>query len=83
MSAAANLRPDAKRVLVDVDGPLVLVGAGKMGSALLEGWLALGLDVEKLVVIEPQPSPAIMAHTGLRLNPALHGLKAKDRKSVV
>ncbi len=77
MSAAANLRPDAKRVLADVDGPLVLVGAGKMGSALLEGWLALGLDLEKLVVIEPQPSPAITAHTGLRLNPDLHGLKAR------
>src|SRR5580704_11880427 len=77
MSAAANLRPDAKRVLADVDGPLVLVGAGKMGSALLEGWLALGLDLEKLVVIDPQPSPAIAAHTGLRLNPDLHGLKAK------
>ena len=25
-------------------GPLVLVGAGKMGGALLEGWLRLGLD---------------------------------------
>ena len=34
--AAASLR--------DVTGPLVLVGAGKMGSALLEGWLRLGLE---------------------------------------
>ena len=25
-------------------GPLLLVGAGKMGGALLEGWLRQGLD---------------------------------------
>ncbi len=25
-------------------GPLVLVGAGKMGGALLEGWLRQGLE---------------------------------------
>ena len=36
-------------------GSLVLVGAGKMGSAMLEGWLARGLDPKKLTVIEPQP----------------------------
>jgi pyrroline-5-carboxylate reductase len=78
MPAAANIRPDAKRTFVDVSGPLVLVGAGKMGSAMLEGWLALGIDPAKLVVIEPQPSPDIAAQTavGLRLNPDLRGLRA-------
>ena len=30
--------------LRDFSGTLVLVGAGKMGGAMLEGWLALGLD---------------------------------------
>ncbi|SNB79070.1 pyrroline-5-carboxylate reductase [Arboricoccus pini] len=34
-------------------GKLVLVGGGKMGSALAEGWLAGGLGSERLVVIEP------------------------------
>jgi pyrroline-5-carboxylate reductase len=29
-------------------GALVLVGAGKMGSAMLEGWLARGLDPKKI-----------------------------------
>jgi pyrroline-5-carboxylate reductase len=51
---------------------ILLAGAGKMGGALLEGWLALGLSPAKVVVIEPQPSPDIAALTerGLRLNPS-------------
>jgi pyrroline-5-carboxylate reductase len=62
----------------DLAGPLVLVGAGKMGSALLEGWLALPLDPAKILVIEPHPSAEIIAHTarGLRLNPDLRALTA-------
>jgi pyrroline-5-carboxylate reductase len=49
----------------------VLVGAGKMGGAMLEGWLGLGLDPNSIVVIEPQPSPEIgvLAERGLRVNP--------------
>jgi pyrroline-5-carboxylate reductase len=50
---------------------LVLVGAGKMGSAMLEGWLARGLNPKKLTVIEPQPGKALkaLARRGLKLNP--------------
>jgi pyrroline-5-carboxylate reductase len=57
---------------LDGIGSLALVGAGKMGGAMLEGWLALGLDPKNVVVIEPQPSPEIssLASHGLRLNPA-------------
>jgi pyrroline-5-carboxylate reductase len=49
-----------------------------MGGAMLEGWLALGLDPTKVVVIEPQPGPAVSALTarGVRLNPDLRGLQA-------
>jgi pyrroline-5-carboxylate reductase len=49
---------------------LLLVGCGKMGSALLEGWLARGLPPSAFVVIEPAPSPrlAALAAAGLRLN---------------
>jgi pyrroline-5-carboxylate reductase len=56
--------------LADLTGSILLVGAGKMGSALLEGWLALGLDAGKVAVIEPQPSPEVsaLAARGLRLN---------------
>ncbi|MEJ0078155.1 MAG: pyrroline-5-carboxylate reductase [Alphaproteobacteria bacterium] len=58
--------------LQNFSGTLVLVGAGKMGGAMLEGWLALGLAPAKIAVIEPRPSDAIMALTGhgMRLNPA-------------
>ncbi len=57
--------------LVGFSGTLVLVGAGKMGGAMLEGWLALGLDPRSVVAIEPQPAPelAALADRGLRLNP--------------
>jgi pyrroline-5-carboxylate reductase len=52
-------------------GTLMLVGAGRMGGALLEGWLGLGLDPARVAVIEPQPSEAVraLAARGLRLNP--------------
>jgi pyrroline-5-carboxylate reductase len=35
--------------------PLVLVGAGKMGGALLSGWLDRGLDPKAVVVVDPSP----------------------------
>ena len=52
-------------------GSLVLLGAGKMGGAMLDGWLARGLSPKKLVVIEPQPGKSVKALTrrGLKLNP--------------
>lgn len=52
-------------------GTLVLVGAGKMGSAMLGGWLARGLDPKKIIVIEPEPVKAVkaLARRGLKLNP--------------
>jgi pyrroline-5-carboxylate reductase len=50
---------------------IVLVCAGKMGSALLEGWLGLGVDPAGITVIEPQPTAEIAAlrARGLHLNP--------------
>ncbi len=45
---------------------LVLLGCGKMGSALLEGWLADGLPPAAVRVIEPSPSDWLEA-TGVRL----------------
>jgi pyrroline-5-carboxylate reductase len=52
-------------------GRLVLLGAGKMGLAMLEGWLARGLDPRKLTILEPQPAKAVKALTrrGVSLNP--------------
>jgi pyrroline-5-carboxylate reductase len=40
--------------------PLVLVGAGKMGGAMLEGWLGRGLEASDVFVLDPNP-PAEMA----------------------
>jgi pyrroline-5-carboxylate reductase len=52
-------------------GPLLLLGAGKMGSAMLEGWLKRGLAPDKIIVIEPQPAKTAkaLARRGLKLNP--------------
>jgi pyrroline-5-carboxylate reductase len=57
--------------LSTVTGVVALVGAGKMGSAMLEGWIRLGLDPGRIVVIEPQPTPVVaeLAVRGLWLNP--------------
>jgi pyrroline-5-carboxylate reductase len=33
--------------------PLLLVGAGKMGGAMLDRWLHLGLDASRLTVLDP------------------------------
>ncbi len=53
-------------------GSLVLAGAGKMGGAMLSGWLAQGLDAGNVVVVDPQPSDEIKALTarGVRINAA-------------
>ena len=58
--------------LENMKGPIVLAGAGKMGGAMLSGWLARGLDPRRAAVIEPHPSEEISALTakGVRLNPS-------------
>ncbi len=40
--------------------PLVLIGAGKMGGALLAGWLEGGLDPQAVVVVDPGPPPEVL-----------------------
>jgi pyrroline-5-carboxylate reductase len=62
----------ARSNLANLSGTILLAGAGKMGGAMLEGWLALGLAPEKIAVIEPQPASEITAWArhGLRLNPS-------------
>ncbi|MBU3887707.1 pyrroline-5-carboxylate reductase [Methylosinus sporium] len=51
---------------------ITLVGAGKMGFALLQGWAARGLSGAGVTIVEPQPSPALVSlaqERGFRLNP--------------
>ena len=55
--------------LVARDG-LVLLGCGKMGSALLAGWLAAGLPPGSVWVLEPHPTDWL-AGTGVQVNKGL------------
>jgi pyrroline-5-carboxylate reductase len=58
--------------LQNIQTTIVLAGAGKMGGAMLSGWLAQGLDARRVVVIEPNPSDEISALVtkGIGLNPS-------------
>lgn len=43
-------------MMLSVNGPVILAGAGKMGAAMLSGWLASGLDPKLVVIQDPAPS---------------------------
>jgi pyrroline-5-carboxylate reductase len=57
--------------LKNITGTILLAGAGKMGGAMLTGWLAQGLDPRRVAVIEPHLAPEIgaLAAKGVALNP--------------
>ncbi len=51
---------------------LVLVGAGKMGGAMLAGWLRDGMPGSSVAIIDPQPSEAMQklcVGAGVAINP--------------
>ncbi len=65
--------PMSLDILKQMKGPVVLVGAGKMGGALLDGWLALGIDPGQLVAIDPNLPAELataLAAKGVSANPA-------------
>jgi pyrroline-5-carboxylate reductase len=48
------------------DGPILLVGGGKMGGALATGWLAAGIEPGQIHIVEPDPARrAALAELGL------------------
>src|SRR5215217_6145995 len=52
---------------------LILVGAGKMGGSMLEGWLKVGMRPQGVTVIDPHPSEDMTRFCqtqGIALNPA-------------
>ena len=49
---------------------LILIGCGKMGSAMLAGWLDSGIPASSIWISDPQPS-AWLATTGVNLNKSL------------
>jgi pyrroline-5-carboxylate reductase len=52
------------------DGGLLLLGCGKMGGAMLRGWLANGLAPNQVTVLDPYPADWLLdlEAQGLRLN---------------
>ena len=44
--------------MIELKRPLLLVGCGKMGSALLAGWLKQGVAADQVRVVEPALDPA-------------------------
>lgn len=59
---------------LNLKGHLVLLGAGKMGGAMLEGWLKAGADARKIVALDPSPPPevkALIESHAIRHNPPI------------
>src|SRR5712671_7416938 len=77
-SAISDIAMNDSQPLAQIKGTIVRAGAGKMGGAMLAGWLARGLDARRVAVIEPQPSGEIgaLATKGLRLNPSAKDIGA-------
>lgn len=46
--------PD-KPAMLSLTGPIALIGAGRMGGAMLKAWLHGGVDPEQLIVVDPGP----------------------------
>ncbi|MEO6015079.1 MAG: pyrroline-5-carboxylate reductase [Devosia sp.] len=58
-------------------GPVVLVGAGKMGLAMARGWIAGGLPADRLVLVDPfagEVAKAFADETGVRLLKSAEGV---------
>ena len=49
----------SKHTNIPLDGKLVLLGAGKMGGAMLQGWLEAGISPGNIVIYDPAPSGEI------------------------
>lgn len=60
---------------LNLKAPLLLVGAGNMGLAMLAGWLENGLSPAQVIVQDPAPPPASQAFL------AKHGIVAQGSVS--
>ncbi len=67
-----------------ISGHLLLVGCGKMGGAMLRGWLQRGVQPRDVTVIEPNTAPvADLATAGIRLLADAAKLPADLKPAVV
>jgi pyrroline-5-carboxylate reductase len=65
-------------VSISLKGTLVLLGAGKMGGAMLEGWLRGGVPPNQIVVLDPSPPDdivAVLEKNAIRSNPSLDAVQ--------
>ena len=70
MTASTSDRPTSSSTSLSdfsPERPFLLLGCGKMGGALLDGWLANGLDPRATVILDPYPSDALKQIEGLTL----------------
>ena len=71
---------------LEIDGTLLLAGAGNMGAALLAGWLERGLDPSRILVQDPAPPPrakALLDRHGIAAQAAIGGLREPPAVIVV
>lgn len=64
---------------------LILAGGGKMGGAMLDGWIAHGTAPGEIAVIEPHPATAdaLKRHTGITVVDSLDRLPPGVRPEIV
>lgn len=55
--------------------PILIIGAGKMGTALIAGWVKAGLG--PITVVEPKPSETLKALPGLSLRSSLEAVPSE------
>ena len=71
---------------LQIDGTLLLAGAGNMGDAMLAGWLDRGLDPARIIVQDPAPSPRVkdvLAKHGIIVQATVGSLPAPPAVIVV
>jgi pyrroline-5-carboxylate reductase len=64
---------------LSLSGPVILAGAGKMGAALLQGWLARGLPASSIIIQDPALSSdaaQLVARHGVRAETSITNLKS-------
>ena len=68
-----------------MDRPLILIGCGKMGGALIKGWLARGIAAGGVVVAEPmaEAAAAVADRPQVTVHPAVEDIATEVDPAVV
>jgi pyrroline-5-carboxylate reductase len=64
--------------MANLSGRLVLIGAGKMGTAMLQGWLEAGITGDQVTIFDPAPPPetmTVIAQHSISHNPPVDSVK--------